>query len=291
MTITLAEQEALKNLFPSGIVAFDVETTGLSPFSDMIIELAAVKLNSNGTTETFRELINPEVEIPPATTDIHHITDQMVENCETIGKVLPEFMSFIEGLPLLAHNAQFDIGFLVKDSHRVGVPLGERDIFDSCQMARSSFKNKPKAPENFKLSTLAEYFAIPLNHHKALDDSIACLRIFAQCLFEIKKETREHFVKERAKLFNTSSLQKMKERKLDSKFDLLVKKIPTQETVYITYRGGTHGDKPRPIRPIGIIPMPQGLVLYGECLLTKVHKTFIMRKINHVGLSKDKNES
>ncbi len=281
LIIPSAEVKTLLNIFPHGVIAFDVETTGLSPFSDKMIELAAVKVDANGNIETFRTLINPECEIPQQTIDIHGITNLMTHQAPSIEKVLPEFMSFIEDLPLIAHNAQFDIGFLIRESQQLEISLGTHDIYDSCQIARSAFKKKEKVPTNFKLSSLAEFFEIPLNHHQALDDSIASLRIFARAL-ELVESDKPHFIKTRCLLFNTDSLKKIQTEDLDKKHALLVEKIPTQESVYITYKGGTRGDEPRPIRPIGLIPLPQGLVLYAECLLTKVHKSFLVKKIKTV---------
>jgi DNA polymerase-3 subunit epsilon len=272
----------LLKYFPDGLVAFDFETTGLSPFSDKIIEVAAVKLLHNKKVETYRSLINPEIDIPEITIAIHGITNEKVADAPKIIDVLPDFVEFLGDLPLLAHNAQFDMGFLVKEVFRLGIKLGDSNVYDSVHLSRSTFKNKQPAPEGFKLSQLANFFQVPLNHHQALDDSLACMRVFARCIDLIPAEKRNHFLRNRSLLFNTSSFKEVEAGDIDSKYDLLLERIPTQQKVYITYQGGTQGNEPRPIRPIGIIPMPQGLVLYAECLISKLHKNFTLRKIKKV---------
>ncbi len=286
--LTSKEVSTLLNFFPNGIVAFDVETTGLSPLSDKIIELAAVKLSPDKKVETYKSFINPEITIPPKTIEIHNITDAMVKDALSIKEELPSFITFIDKMPLIAHNAQFDMGFLIKCCHGEEMSLGEREVFDSCLMGRASFKKLEKTPENYKLSTLAEFFNIPLNHHRALDDSIACLRIFANCLALISAEKRWEFTRGRALIFNTKTINKLENIKLKKECELLVEKIPTQEHVNITYSGGSMAGKPRPIRPIGIIPLPHGLILYAECLLSNTHKSFHLKKIKKVELLEKK---
>ncbi len=286
--LTSEEENQLLQFFPNGVIAIDFETTGLSPLSDNIIEVAAVKLKPNKECETFHTLVNPEREIPPYTIKIHQITDEMVKNSPTMGQTIDGFVDFLEDLPLIAHNAQFDMGFLIKECHHFEKDLGKRDIFDSCHMGRSVFKKKEKSPENFKLSGLAEFFQIPLNHHRALDDSFACLRIFSNCLGLVEAEKRNEFVRSRAFIFNTKTIKTPGNYQVKKELKLLIEKIPTQEHLNITYSGGTQGNSPRPVRPIGIIPQPKGLVLYAECLLTKVHKSFHLQKIKKVELLEKK---
>ncbi|MBT6325321.1 MAG: 3'-5' exonuclease, partial [Bdellovibrionales bacterium] len=110
--ITSSELDALRIEFPNGVVFFDLETTGLSPLVNKIIEIGAIKI-ANDSVSYFSTLINPKVKIPEATIKIHKITDDMVEDSELIEQVLPRFMSFISDHSLVAHNAKFDIGFLV----------------------------------------------------------------------------------------------------------------------------------------------------------------------------------
>ncbi|MBL7665636.1 MAG: 3'-5' exonuclease [Bacteriovoracaceae bacterium] len=280
--LTAQETKDLLSFFPNGIIALDLETTGLSPISDRIIEVAAVSLNKDGEITVFHHYINPEIPIPERTIAIHQITDEMVADKPKFPEIAQELKDFLGEIPVIAHNAQFDVGFLMKEITRAQLHSLESNIFDSCLLARSVLKTKEKKPASFKLSSLAEFFSIPLNHHRALEDATACLRIFAQCIPLVENEDKHSFIKSRAFLFNLKSYKKQQMMKLDEKFQLLKEYIPTQKTIYIVYQGGTSGDKPRPVRPIGIIPLPKGLVLYAECLLSKTQKSFLLKKIKSV---------
>jgi DNA polymerase III epsilon subunit family exonuclease len=100
-------------------VAYDLETTGLNANSARIIEIGAVKIIDGLIIEAFQELINPESPIPESASKVNHITDDMVQGCRTISEVFPEFKKFIGKLPLVAHNAEFDYGFLKTANQRL----------------------------------------------------------------------------------------------------------------------------------------------------------------------------
>ena len=93
-------------------VVFDLETTGFSPVKDKIIEIGAVKVEEGKITDKFSTFVNPKVPIPFEITRLTSITDEMVMNAPTIEEVLPEFLEFIDGAALVAHNAGFDVGFI-----------------------------------------------------------------------------------------------------------------------------------------------------------------------------------
>ena len=92
------------------LVVFDIESTGVNPRQDRIIELAAVKLYPDGREETKTWLLNPTVKIPPETTAIHGITDDIVKDCPTFSEKADEIYSYFDGCDLSGFNAdRFDI--------------------------------------------------------------------------------------------------------------------------------------------------------------------------------------
>ena len=106
---------------PPKFVAFDLETTGLVNRKDEIIEIGAVKFTvevKNGRVvpkliSEFDTLVKPNMLIPAEATNVNHITDKMVENAPSVGEALKQFTAFCgPGSILLAHNANFDAGFL-----------------------------------------------------------------------------------------------------------------------------------------------------------------------------------
>ena len=91
---------------------FDTETTGMSPCNDRIVEIAAVKIDTDGCHNRFHSLINPQLPIPSQVSQIHHITDEMVKDAPSFSQVGSDFLAFLENSTLVAHNARFDLGFL-----------------------------------------------------------------------------------------------------------------------------------------------------------------------------------
>lgn len=146
------------------LVAFDLETTGLSSNEDDIIEVAAVKFTfakkgdrleivEKGTFESFTK---PDRLIPSEATAINHITNEMVENAPPITEVLPNFIRFC-GLSsvLVAHNASFDAGFMAKTLRRKGLAVPKLPILDSLKLARHLLRESG----TFKLGEIAQRLA------------------------------------------------------------------------------------------------------------------------------------
>src|SRR4030065_902970 len=94
------------------IVALDIETTGLDPHKDAIIEIGAVRFNGKRIEDEWSSLINPGRKIPPFITQLTGITDHMVLEAPPIQKIIPELHRFVGDLPILGHNVGFDLSFL-----------------------------------------------------------------------------------------------------------------------------------------------------------------------------------
>ena len=275
--------DLLLEFFPNGVVAFDLEMTGLSPLFDKIIEIAAVRVKPNKEIDYFHKLINPQIEIPQKTIKYHGITNDAVKDMPGLKKPLKEFVEFYDNYPLIAHNAQFDIGYIVKANYENGNAFSLSSVFDSCKFSRALYKKqKEDRPENFKLSTLAEYFNIQLKHHQALDDAYACLEIFARCLVEFKRRDADIPFKEMSYLFKLNSFKKASDYILPKKLEFMKEAVKDQKDCKIQYKGGTNGGEFRPIKPISILPMPQGLVLYAKCLISNYNKHFLVKKIKDI---------
>lgn len=279
LTITETEKNILKKHFPKGIVAFDLEMTGLSPVFDKIIEIAAVKINENGEVSTFHQLINPLVTIPEFTVEYHGITNEMVKDSPTLKKPLKDFIDFYGNLPIIAHNAKFDLGFIVRGHHEYNFGFSLSDVFDSCKFARIIYKKKVKRPSNYKLSSLADFFNIEFNHHQALDDAAVSLKVFANTLIEFENHTAKRSLKDMAYVFKLNSFKKAADYILPKKLHPIQSRLKDRSLIHIKYKGSSTGDEFRPVKPIAILPMPQGLILYGECQIDNMNKHFMIKKI------------
>lgn len=283
ISLTPEELQVLLQTFPQGVVALDLETTGLGPTYDKIIEIAAIKILPNGEIKTFSTLINPQIEIPARSTEIHHITNEMVKDSPNLYSVLPQFISFINQMPIVAHNAKFDIGFFVYAYHTAGLELSCNEIYDSCRMGRTVFKTLQAdeiAPENFKLGTLADYFNVELkSYHRATDDALACLKVFAHSIKRLDPINLPLAVKHRGYLFKFDDFKKNNGYEIPEKLKPIIECIKQNKEIEIEYRGGTTPHIPRKINPVSFLPMPFGLVLYAKCLQSNMMKSFSVKKI------------
>jgi len=103
------------------LVVFDIESTGVNARQDRIIELAAIRVNPDGTETEKCWLLNPGVPIPPETTAIHGITDEIVRDCPTFAEAAAEIEAFFAGCDLSGFNAdRFDIPCLEEEFSRTG---------------------------------------------------------------------------------------------------------------------------------------------------------------------------
>ncbi len=158
----------------SNYVIFDLETTGLKAGVNKIIEIGAVKVLNNEIVDSVSKLINPEQFISPYIQNITNITNEMVENQETIDRYLPTFIEFISDLPLIAHNASFDMSFLIYECNKIGHKI-ENDVVDTLHLSRKY--NKECKRHN--LAYLTEFFNIELkNAHRAYFDALATNEVY-----------------------------------------------------------------------------------------------------------------
>lgn len=179
LTLNKAVYEQLTKRY----IAFDVETTGLSPFSDRIIELGAVRFVNGVAVDTFSTLVNPGILIPPSATAINHITNEMVQAAPKERDVYEKFLDFLGdaaygGGILCAHNARFDFGFLEKTLSRLGVDA-ELKYVDTLALSRQFIPGLP----NYKQGTIEAHFGFTnKSSHRASSDAEMCGRILNQIL-------------------------------------------------------------------------------------------------------------
>ncbi|MCX8032354.1 MAG: exonuclease domain-containing protein [Thermoleophilia bacterium] len=156
-------------------VALDLETTGSRPGVSKITEIGAVRIEGLKEVARFNTLVNPMRPIPPMITRITGITQEMVADAPRIEEVLPEFLEFLQGAVVVAHNAAFDVGFLNYELARLkGRKLGEGAI-DTLPLSRVLLPGLP----NYRLHTLAEALSAPVAAcHRALADALAVQHVF-----------------------------------------------------------------------------------------------------------------
>jgi DNA polymerase-3 subunit alpha (Gram-positive type) len=169
------------------IVAFDTETTGLHEGS-RLVELGGLKFQSKNIKAEFPSvLINPEIPIPPRSSAVHKITDDMVLGKPTVHEVLRNFFEFCKGSLLLAHNASFDRMMVMGEVKRIGMEVADQALLDTHVLAKLWMSSCNLA--NFRLETLGKYFHLEIGTlHRAYDDAKLVMEIF-QHIYDLALQT------------------------------------------------------------------------------------------------------
>ncbi|MDO4279232.1 MAG: PolC-type DNA polymerase III [Lachnoclostridium edouardi] len=168
--------------FDHTYVVFDLETTGLSPVKNKIIEIGAVRVEKGQITDKFSTFVNPEIPIPFEIEKLTSINDDMVIHAPVIEQILPEFLEFAKGAVLVGHNAAFDVSFVAENCRLQGIPFTPT-VVDTVTLAQQLLPGLNR----FKLDTVAKALNISLkNHHRAVDDAGATAEIFVKFLEMLK---------------------------------------------------------------------------------------------------------
>lgn len=166
-------------------VVIDTETTGLKPGGNDIIEVCAIKFVDFVPISKFHTYLKPRKSIPPDATAINHITDEMVRDAPTFSQIKKDLQNFIGKLPLVAHNAPFDMKFL----HVSGLDLDAHTgkVYDTLYLSRLKLRDYTGEKfDNYRLATVCEEQNILCsNFHSASADALACGLVFLDIIRNI----------------------------------------------------------------------------------------------------------
>ena len=162
----------------------DLETTGLSFRTEKITEVGIMKIKNGEVLDEFSCFVNPEKPIPQRVVEVTNITDDMVKDAETIDKVFPKILEFVGDSVLVAHNADFDIGFLKYNAKQLGYSL-ENTYIDTLRLSKDLFPDFKK----YKLGIIAENLGIKVEvAHRALDDVDTTVKVFNVMINMLKEK-------------------------------------------------------------------------------------------------------
>lgn len=165
---------------------FDIETTGLSVNNDKIIEIAAIKIQNGQILDEYTTYVNPERPISDITTKITSITSKDVALAPTIDAVIGDFYNFFKGTIMVAHNAQFDMGFIYSELKNNGIAHDVMCNICTLQFARNEYGSVLK---RFNLKAVSKYFKVDLvQHHRAIYDTRATSDIFISMIRDVQKK-------------------------------------------------------------------------------------------------------
>ena len=200
--------------FKADFVVFDIETTGFSPTKNRIIEIGAVKVSEGKIVDRFSTFVDPLTPIPFEIEKLTGITDDMVMGAEQIDVALPRFLEFCEGCILVAHNARFDMSFIMENCDRQGISH-DFTYVDTVGIARIFLPGQKK----HTLDAVAKALGVSLeNHHRAVDDAEATAEIFVKLIVLMEKE-------------GITTLSQINERGKTSPD--IIKKLPTYHAIIL----------------------------------------------------------
>lgn len=169
----------------SEYVCIDLETTGLSPEFDSIIEISAVKVVRGEIVDKYTSLINPKCHISKFISQLTGITDDLVKDAPTIDEVLPEYLNFIGNSIIIGHNVNFDVNFIYDKSERITKKYFSNNFIDTMRLSKLLIKSL----EHYRLKDIADVLNVEYtNAHRSLSD---CL-ITISCYEKLKELALEH---------------------------------------------------------------------------------------------------
>ena len=252
-------------------LAFDLETTGLFPETDRIVEVGAVRFDAQGRElARFERLVQSGRPMGLAAQAIHGISDADLAAAPGPEVVLPEFLTFL-GAPgsatLLAHNAAFDAGFLGRELARLGMTAPAHRIVDTLALARDRL---PAAPDH-RLDTVARHLGLdPDGPHRALADSRRVMGLW----LALAGDPGPDFA-----LVSYAIFDPKLSTPIPDGWDDLVRAIDRGRPVRLEYAGGTRGDAPRVITPRRFVHRGGSAYVIAICHLDAHEKAFRLDRV------------
>jgi len=173
------------SMLPERFVVFDLETTGLRPDRNKIIEIGAIRAHRDSIHhDTLQALIKIKGTVPAKITEITGITDAMLESSgEPLDKALDEFVAFVGDLRLVSFNAEFDMGFLDAALDACGKPRLKNPVSCALEMSRRAWPGR----KSYKLKELAKDGQLGAQNHRALGDCELAMMVYAGAATKLRR--------------------------------------------------------------------------------------------------------
>ena len=190
-TVNIVVRPTEDSLIDSTYVVFDTETTGFNAGgADQMIEIGAVKLKNGEIIDRFDELIDPKRHIPDKITELTLISDDMVKGCRSEEEVTKSFMEWTGNLPMVAHNAKFDISFISSAMKKYNLGEFTNTVVDTLELSRTLDQGYAR----HSLSALVKRYDVPWDeesHHRADYDAEGTALVFAKMLKKLEMQKFE----------------------------------------------------------------------------------------------------
>lgn len=188
-------------------VVFDTETTGFNAGGeDQMIEIGAVKVCNDEIIDRFDELINPNRHIPDKITELTCITDDMVRDARSEEEVTKSFLEWVGDLPMVAHNAKFDISFMEMAMKKYNLGIFKNTVIDTLELSRALDQGFAR----HSLSALVKRYNVPWDedaHHRADYDAEGTAHVFSKMLQKLVSQNY-NTIKDLDKLISKDEIYK-----------------------------------------------------------------------------------
>jgi len=262
---------------------FDVETTGLYPYSgDKICEIAAVRISPGSKAiKKFQSLVNPERSMSYGAFSVNGITDDMVKDKPTMDQILPDFLKFIKGSVLVAYNAGFDLGFIESALGKDKDLLSDYLIIDALALARRLFRNIGR----YNLGVVSESLGIKSDEeHRAMADAIMTMKVFKK---ELKLLSAEGVENVEDIIYTRSRAGAPAKRVKDYKLKLIEDAIREEKQLNITYRSAwSNTVTNRIVTPVQLQKGYDKSYLVAYCHMKNAERNFRVDCITEINLVK-----
>lgn len=166
--------------FVSDYIVLDLETTGLDPKVDSIMEVGLLRVRDNEIVDRFDSLVNPGLEVSEFISNLTGITNAALAEAPALEDVLPRALAFIGDDPIVGHNVSFDINFMYDSCKRLDLPVFKNDFIDTLRIARMLFPDL----SHYRLTDLADFFGLSGDNFHRADSDIA----YTQEIYELMRQ-------------------------------------------------------------------------------------------------------
>lgn len=262
--------------------AFDLETTGIDPLRDKIVEIGVALFKKREIQQTVEILVNPGIPIPRVALAIHGIDDSMVANQPRLSEVLPEIFPLFSGKVPLAHNASFDLSFLLEGAREQRLPFSSSPVIDSCILARHVFPEM----QSHRLQFLVKALNLECDQsHRALSDAKSCFSLFCKVVEKLPLQWQTPWEEFSSKFPGIFSMQ-LEGLALPERFSPFESAIQQRQRLLVSYQDGQGQVTEREITPIGVaLDERQRMVMHGYCHLRQSTRTFRLDRIMDISLA------
>lgn len=206
-TVDIVLRPTEKKLLETPYVVFDLETTGFNAGgADSIIEIGAVKIDNGEITDRFDELINPGRKLPAKITELTNITDEMLEGKDNEENAVKRFKEWVGDLPMVAHNAKFDVSFIVMAHSKYNLGEFTNTVIDTLELSRALDTGYSR----HSLSALVKRYDVPWDesaHHRGDYDAEGTALVFHKMLKKLVSRNFET-IKDLDKLVSKDEIHK-----------------------------------------------------------------------------------